>query len=110
MENDIMDALRYGMKNATLEGGEKIYAHDPGACANEVCCVHNPSDHHMREFPQHWRGDANKMERLCSHGIGHPDPDDLSDNTVHGCDGCCRPPEPPAPDRRAAIEHTKRKV
>ena len=41
------------------------------------------------------------MERLCEHGIGHPDPDDASwrkDNTpnnadtIHGCDGCCADP------------------
>jgi hypothetical protein len=109
MESNIMDALSHGMKKATLTGGEKILAHDPEKCAGEVCCIHNPSDHHMRKMRQHWRGDRGIMERLCSHGIGHPDPDDPTDDTVHGCDGCCRPPLPPVPDRRAAIEHTKRK-
>jgi hypothetical protein len=34
------------------------------------------------------------MERICSHGIGHPDPDDISiingkDDGAHNCDGCC---------------------
>jgi hypothetical protein len=34
------------------------------------------------------------MERICDHGIGHPDPDDIRvrerwDEGVHGCDGCC---------------------
>ena len=42
------------------------------------------------------------MERICPHGIGHPDPDHLSHTervhgleamlieAIHGCDGCCR--------------------
>lgn len=29
------------------------------------------------------------MERICPHGVGHPDPDDTNPDTVHGCDGCC---------------------
>jgi hypothetical protein len=33
------------------------------------------------------------MERVCPHGVGHPDPDDinviLGPEKVHGCDGCC---------------------
>lgn len=33
------------------------------------------------------------MERICPHGVGHPDPDeiDLEVNAkgIHGCDGCC---------------------
>ena len=61
-----------------------------------ICCIHNPSQHHMLTWPQNWRGDIGIMERLCSHDIGHPDPDDLKIRTrsgwgVHGCDGCCRP-------------------
>jgi hypothetical protein len=48
----------------------------------------------MRSFRQHWRGDRDMMERICTHGIGHPDPDDFRirmgfDSGVHGCDGCC---------------------
>lgn len=59
-----------------------------------ICCIHNPSDHHMIEWPQNWRGDKGMMERICTHGIGHPDPDDLAVRTtewagIHGCDGCC---------------------
>jgi hypothetical protein len=48
----------------------------------------------MRAFPQLWRGDKNMMERICSHGIGHPDPDEINldknGRGIHGCDGCCR--------------------
>jgi hypothetical protein len=39
-------------------------------------------------------------ERICEHGVGHPDPDDVGywagrgyDITRHGCDGCCSPPD-----------------
>lgn len=65
------------------------------------CVVHNPSDHKMRDWPLHWRGDRGLMERLCPHGVGHPDPDDIAfkkrtrgeaaatTEAVHGCDGCC---------------------
>ena len=62
-----------------------------------ICCIHNPSDHHMLTWQQNWRGDKGMMERLCPHGVGHPDPDDLKVRTTswagtHGCDGCCAKP------------------
>lgn len=65
--------------------------HDATACAGQPCVIHNPSEHSMRAFPTHWRGDIGIMERICPHGVGHPDPDDRPlVSTVHGCDGCCR--------------------
>lgn len=67
--------------------------HAPEQCAGRPCPIHNPSDHHMRSFPQHWRDDRGLMERICPHGVGHPDPDGLESHGVHGCDGCCRKPE-----------------
>lgn len=83
------------------------------------CCIHDPSDHGMRTWPMNWRSDTGVMERICPHGIGHPDPDHmgyvrsltpehecpdeypgdeggdcphphLEWQGVHGCDGCCR--------------------
>ncbi len=80
-----------------LVGGEVIQAHSEEDCDSQPCCIHSPSDHHMRNWPQHWRGDRKLMERLCRHGIGHPDPDDGEvlagrDLGIHGCDGCCTPP------------------
>ncbi len=66
------------------------------------CVIHSPSAHSMRDFPTHWREDRGLMERICPHGIGHPDPDQLAFiartqginearwESVHGCDGCCR--------------------
>lgn len=79
--------------------GERIlYVHHPDTCAGDdrPCCIHKPSDHHMRSWPQLWRGDGHFMERLCAH-MGHPDPDDLHHakrGGAHGCDGCCNPPTP----------------
>ena len=82
-----------------------VNVHDRSVCAGHPCCVHNPTQHHMYGWRQHWRSDRAFMERLCSHGIGHPDPDQLSylrrvhgdtDDVValevHACDGCCRAP------------------
>jgi hypothetical protein len=56
----------------------------------------------MREWPQNFRPDRALTERICPHGIGHPDPDDIAfkqmiagtdpedvPEAVHGCDGCC---------------------
>jgi len=66
-----------------------MWCHDEGTCRGEFCTVHNRSDHIMRGFPQHWRGDRGIMERTCPHGIGHPDPDEINEDKTHGCDGCC---------------------
>lgn len=75
--------------------GVLLNVHSANACAGEHCTVHNRSDHSMRAFPQHWRSDRGIMERICPHGVGHPDPDspwdEGSHEWVHGCDGCCAP-------------------
>lgn len=85
--------------------GQKLLTHDLGNCKGDNCVIHNPSKHSMSNFPTHWRQDRQLMERICCHGIGHPDPDDLTYKKlvaktkadfmnlkyegVHGCDGCC---------------------
>lgn len=68
--------------------------HDPALCEGRPCTIHHPSGHHMRDWPTHWRGDGpfdiwHGMERICPHGVGHPDPDGLDPDRIHGCDGCC---------------------
>jgi len=73
-------------------GEVELEVHDRDKCAGEFCCIHNPSDHHMKNWPQLWRDDRKMMERTCPHGIGHPDPDDRSSFRDHGCDGCCVTP------------------
>ena len=71
--------------------------HDPALCAGRVCVIHNPTDHHMRDWTAIWRSDRGIVERLCPHGVGHYDPDQIPYwratnqmwQTVHGCCGCC---------------------
>lgn len=85
-------------------GKVTLHTHPASACIDDpACCIHKPSDHPLRDAPLNWRGDRGLMERLCKHGIGHPDPDDLAHKkrtmtatdyrrnayAVHGCDGCC---------------------
>lgn len=75
--------------------GNPLVVHDPKLCEGEFCSIHNPSDHPLNSAPLHWRGHV--MERICKHGIGHPDPDDSAWRRrtgrqvfgVHGCDLCC---------------------
>lgn len=73
-----------------------LNVHHPLLCDGRPCTVHNRSEHSLRNLPQHWRADRGFMERICSHGVGHPDPDERhsplwsDDKGVHGCDGCCK--------------------
>jgi hypothetical protein len=77
---------------ATLEHSDIVLtnAHTKKECYSEYrCTLHNRSNHHMREFPQMWNGRKQIMERLCEHGYGHTDPDEISGFEIHNCDGCC---------------------
>lgn len=79
--------------------GQILNVHSRSACTGP-CAIHRPSSHHMVTWLLHWREDRCLMERICKHGIGHPDPDDASfrarifgdTDATHGCDGCCQRP------------------
>lgn len=86
-----------------LVGGDILLVHNPTRkCMQSHCCIHNPSNHLMAQFKQYWRSDRQIVERICPHGIGHPDPDfmryilktkgekDAHYEYIHGCDGCCK--------------------
>ena len=90
------------MEEYTTGTGQYLHVHAKEDCKGEHCAIHNPSKHVMNDFPTHWRGDRGLMERICPHGVGHPDPDDIAFKralkgevfahyeAVHGCCGCCR--------------------
>ena len=72
-------------------------------CHEHGCVAHSPTpvsaSNPLGDAPYNWRGDRYPpiMERICPHGIGHPDVDQANYNTrngleyenIHGCDGCC---------------------
>ena len=76
-----------------------LRTHRADACTGRNCVIHNPSDHPLKDAPLNWRGDRGLMERICDHGVGHPDPDDIAYKVsigrmgegVHGCcqNRCC---------------------
>lgn len=84
-----------------LNGRKLGGVHFEEDCEGETCVIHKPTDHHMREWSLHWRNDREIFERICEHGIGHPDPDQFEfwaammtpeaaeAEGIHGCDGCC---------------------
>lgn len=72
--------------------------HSPEQCAGRNCVLHNPSNHHMRDWDINVRWDKGMLfERLCEHEVGHPDPDSVAffeeigieGMDVHGCCGDC---------------------
>jgi hypothetical protein len=81
------DAAETG-ETFTTPGGTLGNVHKAEKCDGRPCIVHNPTEHHMRNWPLVWRAFRGQFERTCPHGIGHPDPDQIGDMT-HGCDGCC---------------------
>ena len=93
MEADYNWDVRMNMEEYITGTGQKVSVHDRETCKWEHCCIHNPSDHHMKDWPTNWRRSRRMMERMCPHGVGHPDPDDIAhskNSGVHGCDGCCK--------------------
>lgn len=86
----------------TLPNGTVLHnVHPEERCKDRPCVIHNPTDHHMRDWRLHWRDDRGIFERLCpNHGTGHPDPDQFDYwksvgeewQGIHGCCGCCREP------------------
>lgn len=73
------------------------FVHRAEQCDRDVtCAVHNPFNHGTRALPMLLR-ETTLIERVCPHGIGHPDPDSVAYFTrngqeymgIHGCDGCC---------------------
>ena len=72
----------------------------------EPCAIHSPSDHHMAHLPYLVRYDKHAVvERICPHGVGHPDPDSVAwvkrrfgdeaavEAGTHGCwCKCCEVP------------------
>lgn len=79
--------------------GQRMWVHDKAKCDSKGCPIHGPSEHHMRGWATNYREDRGLTERICCHGVGHPDPDSVSyglkfgkDISSHGCDGCCSPP------------------
>lgn len=83
------------MEQWISDTGQILLVHNLLDC-EPPCPIHNPWPHPLVQARRHWRDDRMFMERICDHGIGHPDPDDIrvSQNPirygVHGCDGCCR--------------------
>ena len=84
-----------------MQEGDELHHHSSKQCAGEICTIHNPTDHHMRDWDQCWRLDRSPViiERLCpDERIGHPDPDQREflkkigkvSHLIHGCDGCCK--------------------
>lgn len=87
--------------------GNAVRTHSRDVCLDRPCVIHEPSGHKMRTWPMNFRFDKMALvERLCTHGVGHPDPDSVHyfemmyERTglvryygmgVHGCDGCCMP-------------------
>lgn len=72
----------------TDDFGHTIGVHAESVCA-KPCAIHGASNHPLKDAPILYRVDRGILERVCVHGVGHHDPDDLAEDKTHGCDGCC---------------------
>ncbi len=82
------------MEEYETDFGQRLWVHSKDECTGEFCVIHNPSNHHMREWRTFWMADGH-MFRVCGrHWSSHPDPDDLAYPTiVCHCDcKCCISP------------------
>lgn len=90
--------MKWKLSKRDLKGMLLSRVHDETEeCHRLGCVVHHWSKHHMRGMPLRWRYDCAIFERICSHGVGHPDPDSAAFlerigkdiENIHGCDFCC---------------------
>lgn len=88
-----------------LENGVLTNVHEQSECDGRDrwwgCWLHDPRPHSLDRAPVRWRSDRRIAERVCSHGVGHPDPQEIircreveqRDVETHACCGCCGGPE-----------------
>jgi hypothetical protein len=83
------------------DGSRTTLRHHGSSTCQLPCPFHGPSNHPLKDSAMHWRADRGILERICQHGVGHPDPDSLAfhsdDSGIHGCciERCCAaPPDP----------------
>lgn len=102
-EKFTVESAAVGPYGVQVKGPITINVHRKSQCTGRHCCIHNPSNHPLKDAPMNWRADKGIMERICEHGIGHDDPDDVAFQKSifkgpfehmkyigsHGCDGCC---------------------
>lgn len=100
------------MEPIALHDGRILQVHPADVCIGPHCCIHNPSDHPLKDASLDWWPEVGMMRR-CEHGFTHPDPDDIAVKpllygipqgmmmveaimSVHlmeeNCDGCCATP------------------
>lgn len=76
-----------------------VNVHTVDQCDGQPCVIHNPTQHHMIQWPPQWDSILGIMFRECPHHNLHPDPDDVTNLrrmnryhlAGHYCDGCCQP-------------------
>lgn len=87
----------------SVPGQGIVRTHGTALCRGRPCCVHDPSDHHMRDWPLTFDMERAALGvRTCPHGLTHPDPDSiayfygtalhpnqLARLLLHACDDCC---------------------
>jgi hypothetical protein len=94
------------LENTNLEvwrtpGGRLVFVHTLKRCkgipGKIPCVVHDPVAGSWDDLELIFRGDRGIFERICVHGVGHPDPNQIDFWKLagqeflgdHGCDGCC---------------------
>lgn len=86
------------MEEFQLNTGQRVVVHAKRFCVPLMNCpVHYRMDGSYLNLPMIWRDDVRLFERLCAHGVGHPDPNQFAFwhsinqdfKKSHGCDGCC---------------------
>ena len=96
----LQENSRWSYDRLTDDSDTVWKVHKREKCGGEFCCIHNPSDHPLKDAKLVLRKDLFKYgfaERICIDGIGHSDPDAVAFYAkqgnhglgVHGCDGCC---------------------
>jgi hypothetical protein len=60
-----------------LHNGTWMRTHGISVCFGKNCCIHNPSNHPLKDAPLYWLRDLGLMFRMCEHDSIHPDPDAL---------------------------------
>lgn len=94
------DMIALSSDTYTDSTGAEIRTHHEDKCSGQYCSIHNPSKHLLWEAPTVWDNENKMMNRVCTHGVSHPDYDDVTYNVgilgkdeashvEHECDGCC---------------------